>query len=112
MRLTKKTARTIALKLWRYCEETGKDKESWPEWEKYGEMVNDCPLCEYNGKHGGNYCEDTCLVSWPGEYCFSDDSPFDLWDETFDGIETEGAIQERKRLAGLVADLIERSLEG
>ena len=51
MRLTKKKAMEICIELWTYLEETGNLKGYWPEWEKYGPMAMNCPLCEYNRRH-------------------------------------------------------------
>lgn len=50
MRLTKKKAIEIAIELWTWLAETGCEwKIEWTEWDKYGEMENDCPLCECSG---------------------------------------------------------------
>lgn len=48
MGLTKKKAISISLELWTWLAETGGLKPYWPGWEKYGEMIAHCALCEYN----------------------------------------------------------------
>ncbi|KKL55401.1 hypothetical protein LCGC14_2255790 [marine sediment metagenome] len=50
MKLTKKKAIDISIELWAWLAETGKKKPNWTGWEKYGEMKNRCPLCEYANK--------------------------------------------------------------
>ncbi len=48
MKLTKKKALEIAIELWEWIvDNPGKLKHEWTEWEKYGRMLNSCPLCEY-----------------------------------------------------------------
>lgn len=47
LKLKLKDAKRIAIELWTWLEETGKKKEDWPDWEKYGRMFACCPLCEY-----------------------------------------------------------------
>ena len=51
MRLTKKLRDQVAKELWAWCAETGKLKHEWPGWKMYGEMVGDCPFCEYDNRH-------------------------------------------------------------
>ena len=49
-KLTKEKALEISKELWTYLAETGKYKREWPKWKEYGEMVHDCPLCQYASK--------------------------------------------------------------
>ena len=48
MRLTRKKAIELCIELWTWLAETGKEKEGWPEWEKYGKIAAYCWFCEYN----------------------------------------------------------------
>ncbi len=48
MKLTKKRSITLSIELWEWCAETGKYKEEWPGWEKYGGGDGYCFLCEYS----------------------------------------------------------------
>lgn len=48
MRLTRKKAIELCIELWTWCMETGKRKSEWPGWEKYGNAMSDCWLCEYD----------------------------------------------------------------
>jgi len=51
MGLTAKKAIDISIELWTWLAETGaKEKKEWPQWEKYGKMMFDCPLCEYSSQ--------------------------------------------------------------
>ena len=48
-RLTKIKALEICEELWSWLAKTGNGyKSDWPGWNKYGEMVNDCPCCDYS----------------------------------------------------------------
>ncbi|KKL51267.1 hypothetical protein LCGC14_2297160 [marine sediment metagenome] len=47
MRLTKEKAIELTLELWRFLAETGKQKEEWTGWWKYGKVDMHCFLCEY-----------------------------------------------------------------
>ena len=81
MRLTKKKSMEICIELWTYLEETGNEKEDWSGWEKYGEMRDQCPLCEYNQQH---YDEDSvacnCPLAWPPfNGCCDPPSEFRNW---------------------------------
>ncbi len=48
MRLTKKKAIELCIEFWTWCTKTGKRKEEWPDWEKYGEIADYCWFCEYS----------------------------------------------------------------
>jgi len=51
MKLTRERALAIATELWEWLAETGKEKDDWPGWEKYGWMDCGCPLCQYDSQH-------------------------------------------------------------
>ena len=56
MRLTKKKAIEISIELWTWLVETGRGhKQEWDGWDKYGEMVDECALCEFS-RNGCSAC--------------------------------------------------------
>lgn len=81
MRLTAKKAVEITREAWMELTLTGVDtKEALEVWKKYGEMEEECPLCEYVTQHG-----DTCkicplLYRWEGqENCCEAFTPWSDW---------------------------------
>ena len=96
MRLTKKKSMEICIELWTYLEETGNRKGDWPGWDKYGKMMDRCPLCEYDRRHND---EDSLpcncpLDRPPFEGCTELPSEFHNWDRAV-------SKEERKKYAGL-----------
>ena len=92
MRLTKKKAIEICIELWEDMAETGaKYKSKWKGWDKYGEMVAYCPLCEYTIHREGG-CGACPLREGGYEGC--SDTYFRDW-------ETAETKTERKRFARL-----------
>ncbi len=65
MNLTKRKALEICKELWTWMRDEKKesdlDKSDWPKWDVYGDMENDCPICEYKSDIGKN-CTDGCLL--------------------------------------------------
>jgi len=51
---------------WEWLMSVGKDKD----------LDNGCFLCEYNLRHKQFYCQDRCLLVWPGGSCMEDESPY------------------------------------
>lgn len=47
MRLTRKKAIALCIELWEWLAETGKRKDDWPGWKKYGYVYLLCFFCEY-----------------------------------------------------------------
>lgn len=85
MRLTKKKALKICIELWTYLAETGRSsKYKWPDWEKYGYMIESCALCEYATQLRASAHAPTC------DYCMYqerfghcneiDDTPYYEWE--------------------------------
>ena len=64
-----KEALKITIELWEWLELTGKKKEKWDGWTKYGRMRSDCPLCEY--AVGCSCCPlvDYYKPKWSISYC-------------------------------------------
>jgi hypothetical protein len=48
MRLTRAKSIELCTELWTWLAETGKEKEDWPEWEKYVYIEACCWFCEYD----------------------------------------------------------------
>ena len=74
MKLTRKKAIELCIELWKWCARTGKDKDEWPKWEKYGEITCDCWFCEYDEQQKRRYgvkkeCTFCPLVKKLGLHC-------------------------------------------
>ena len=78
MRLTRRKALDIAIELWTWLAETGKEKDDWPGWEKYEEMEGGCPFCEYSARHGRGCDCPFGFVVQPYGNCYA--TPFDDWE--------------------------------
>ncbi len=48
MKLTRKKAIELCIELWTWLAKTGKEKDEWPEWGKYGQTEFYCWFCEYD----------------------------------------------------------------
>ena len=77
MRLTKKRAIQISIELWTWLAETGREKEAWPGWEKYGDMQCGCALCEYDYRHVDN-CTSCSYHKMFGK-CTQGSAPYADW---------------------------------
>ncbi len=86
MRLTKKKSIKLSIEHWEWLAETGKLKEDWPEWDKYGglnkfnyceNVTAFCFLCEYSKYFS---CEDKCPYCIKFGNCCAASSPFSKWD--------------------------------
>lgn len=96
MRLTKKKALEIAIELWIWLAESGSAyKKKWIGWKKYGDMQDDCPLCEYDAKH--NHCQHNHCLSCPLEQTYMDGC-YGAYFNEWDGAKTK---RERKKYAAL-----------
>ena len=70
MRLTRKKAIELCIELWTWLAETGKYRREWPEWEKYGDILNYCWFCEYLDYRRRQNKETIYTVKLPCEkYC-------------------------------------------
>ena len=82
-------------------------KKDWPEWEKYGNIQDECWFCEYaSQRQGANKTDGSICVYCPyyktiGKKCFY--SYFDDWDDA-------KTPRTRKKYAGLFLKQI-RSLK-
>lgn len=94
-RLTKIKALEICEELWSWLAKTGNGyKDDWPGWNKYGEMENECPCCEYNNQFSnfGEFTCSKCPIKWISEKekedfydcgypnCQQGPSPFAKWE--------------------------------
>ena len=90
--MNKKQAIERTEKLWKFLEETGKGKEDWPEWDKYGGIDNvttGCFLCEYCNKYTS--CE-SCPYHKEFGHCNKVGAPYFDWTKPL-------LLQEKKRCA-------------
>ena len=56
MRLSRKNAIELCVELWTWLAKTGRRKEKWPGWEKYGhDIVDNCWFCEYHNQQMKRY---------------------------------------------------------
>lgn len=84
MKLSRKKAIALCIELWEWLAKTGKKKEDWPNWEKYGDIQDDCWFCEYAtqrrqvNKNDGSICIYCPYYKKIGIKCFY--SLFDDWD--------------------------------
>ena len=98
MKLTEKEYMDICIELWERMKAGAKYKSTWVGWEKYGEMLNDCPLCEYVGEEKGWFMKkgcEKCPLEW-GYFgcCGNIISQFRNWADADN-------IAARKKYAGL-----------
>lgn len=113
MRLTKKKAVEITKELWGWCAKTGEQKAHWPGWKhyKYGSHAADCPLCEYVTYKGCSCCPLYGMWDEPERSnCGSSNSPYRLWDNTFEGYMC-GDVDAAKKYAQQIVDLCDRWLK-
>ena len=64
VKLTRKKAIELCIELWTWLAETGKKKDQWPEWDKYGgywNVMGGCFFCEYD-KQFKDACQCCPLV--------------------------------------------------
>ncbi|KKL78873.1 hypothetical protein LCGC14_2020530 [marine sediment metagenome] len=109
MRLSRKKAIELCIELWTWLAKTGKKKEDWPEWKKYGDIKNDCWFCEHlieqQKQNDEKYptkilpCSKYCIYHEKYGGCQDSDedgnkSIFDEWDDT-------GTPEDRKKYAKL-----------
>jgi len=77
MRLTKRLALEICLKLWMWLARTGGYKEDWPGWWEVGRMRSYCPCCEYKWRHRNDCSRCLLRALWP-KGCWPD-SIYTAW---------------------------------
>lgn len=85
MRLTKRKALVICKELWEWIRDNAKTiehwsrKKRWPGWDKYGDMLSDCPCCEYRARRD-RPCADCLLAGvWGSGDCCRLPSPYEKW---------------------------------
>jgi len=106
MRLTKKKAIEISIELWTWLAETGKEKWEWSGWKKYGHMLCNCALCEYDNRAcerlGGEWCSHCPYYKRFGD-CQGEEefTAYANWAEA----ETE---EERKKYAALFLEQLKQ----
>lgn len=86
MRLTRKKAIELCIELWEWLAKTGKPKDEWPDWEKYGrDIANDCWFCEYTARQNNGYIcgfggDDICPYHKKYGHCNHTGSFYNLWE--------------------------------
>ena len=103
MKLTHKKAIALCIELWTWLAKTGKLKEDWPKWEKYGAICQYCWFCEYDTqqkeRYGqSKYCIYCPLVRILRVKCESRIEDNDTFYEKWENAKTPHA---RKKYAGL-----------
>lgn len=114
MKKNSKHLHKLHQELWRWCEETGVDKHSWPKWREHRSWAY-CFACESAptkiNSLGVKYKDCTyCPITWgPQEkltddglaLCQQDGSPYDKWERaTLDG-DKEKAKKYARIIAGM-----------
>jgi hypothetical protein len=106
MRLTRAKSIELCIELWTWLAETGKGKEDWPEWEKYGDIEQNCWFCEYDTQRLSINLEDDisddCCKRCPlgGEFNKCLDMYYYQW------YYSVGFIKDRKKYAKLFLEQI------
>lgn len=86
--LTEEKAIDLTIELWVWLAETGREKEEWPGWEKYGglnrlgnclEVEALCFLCEYASLQPSLPCSP-CPYFKKFSICYSIGAPFSGWE--------------------------------
>ena len=70
MKLTKKQSLENTFEKWEWLALTGKRKEDWPEREKYGKILFDCFLCEYDINQDPKFVCLTCPIAKKFGHCY------------------------------------------
>lgn len=73
--MNREEAIKICKELWTYLAEAGLEKKDWDGWDKYGEMWDDCPLCEFSLQGDCGYCPYDKVFGW----CCGVERPYSLW---------------------------------
>lgn len=110
MKLTKKKAIDLSVKLWTWLAETGKEKEGWPGWVRNGgkhpDSASDCFLCEYSRHGHASWSCETCPYYCIYDHCMNSDSPYSKWEDALsDAARKRYAQQFLKQLKKLQEDL-------
>ena len=79
MKLTKRKALQECIRIWSVLAATGDgDKRSVKNADKYESA---CPCCHYSKVNDDLYCDEDCIIKWPGSWCLSAGSPFAKWED-------------------------------
>lgn len=109
--MTKRESLEICIELWEWLSEKDyRSKEDWPGWDKYGDMDNDCPVCEYANGQRQRGCF-TCPVEWVrgyygnGTQCVSPESLYAKW------IKSDGLAKDAKAVLALARKTLEELID-
>lgn len=115
--LTKRRALEICIELWDWLAQTANPhKCDWPGWQKYGQMHNGCPCCQYATEVTpvpGKICVACPLLTlWPtnglGFCCCAYSSPYNRWQRNRG--ESKYARGVRRKCARIIANAAREAL--
>jgi hypothetical protein len=88
-KLTREEALRRCRDHWLWVATTGKPKDQYPYEGDRPEF--NCYACEYNTQNDNRFCEENCIIPWPGGACYSKESPFSDYNRADMGSEEEKA---------------------
>jgi hypothetical protein len=72
--LSRKEALQKCKKQWLWVAKTGRHKSDYPFEGKKPD--SDCYACEYSDQNDWEFCNEDCIIPWPGGCCTAKESPF------------------------------------
>jgi hypothetical protein len=100
-RLTKEEALQGCKRVWLWVAETGENKLDYPFEER---PRNLCYACEYDDQNSGRFCNENCIISWPGGSCIAGESPYKAYCHA-------ATYPDEKEAALAIAALCDKALE-
>lgn len=80
MKLTETEALDISIEHWERLKKTGSEvKRTKADIKKYGYMLYDCALCEYDAQQSGGFCS-ACPYCKEFGSCYRGGQPFKNWE--------------------------------
>jgi hypothetical protein len=102
-RLTKEEALQRCKKQWLWAAKTGQHKSYYPFEDGYPDCY--CYACEYDEQNDHNFCDESCIVPWPGDGCCDEKSPY------FAYLAADSDSKEAKEAALAIVALCDKALE-
>ena len=81
MKLSRKKAIKLCIELWTWLAKTGKHKEDWLGWRKYGYICCDCWFCEYDEQRSPTDKCQKCIFPGKGGIRCEDIKSYAKWEE-------------------------------
>ena len=103
-KLTKREAIERSIPLWIFLSETGKMKDEWDGWGKYGYVLNDCFLCSFGWNTDPCSKCGACPYANKFGVCYKGNRPYHKWNLT-------ESITTRKKYASLFLEQLKQLLE-